>query len=276
MNADDILRSGLHDLADEVAEFADLHRVAVQRGRRRRSVRRATAAGSAVLSVAAVAGVGVVVADNAGGDHRVVQTGDSGTQKVIADPWWEAWPQNRHDGPVDSTFDNYVITHTQAESVVPILYAAGTEPDGTDWAMYLADHDQLFWMQGWNGQPDYGQEPPGADPGMTWTSWTTPTRAAHDSDTNDQQWLIIVGRPGTTQIAYSADGTTWTPLDVQDGIAVTLIEHGFPPATAQVRLSDASGVYAQGVPEGAGADVEPSTSPTPPGLSTPLATPTTP
>jgi hypothetical protein len=273
MSPEDILRSGLHDLADQVAELADLHRVAVQRGRRRRSVRRATAAGSAVLSVAAVAGVGVVVADNTGGGSSVLIT-PLASDTTPAAPWWQTWPQGRHYGPVDQAFDNYVIAHTEAELVVPTLYAAGSQPDGTDWAMYLSDHDQIFWMQGWDGQPDYGQEPPNADPAMTWTSWSTPTRAAHDDVTNNEQWLIIVGRPGTTEIDYSADGTAWTPLDLQDGIGVIKLD-GFPPAAAEVRLSDANGVYATGTPEGAGAGTpNPSYSPTATATATPSANPT--
>ncbi|HEX3898467.1 MAG TPA: hypothetical protein VHW74_04795 [Mycobacteriales bacterium] len=283
MNSDDILRSGLHDLADEVSEIADLHRLAVQRGRRRRSVRRATAAGSAVLSVAAVAGVGVVVAENTGGGSSAVIT-PLASEPSDAQPWWQAWATGRHDGPVDQTFlDAANQSYEATAGGGPInAYATGTTPDGTDWVMFTdsTDGNVVQWLQGWNGAPDFGASLPDVVPGMTWSSFATPTLEGHNMSGGDvPHWLVIVGRPGTSAIDYSPDGSVWTPLQLQDGIGVIKISNGFPPATAQVRLSDATGVYATGTPDGSGAaqpdadGTKLTTSPTPV-LSTPLATPT--
>ncbi|MGN6473598.1 MAG: hypothetical protein ACTHK4_08125, partial [Mycobacteriales bacterium] len=101
MNAEDLVRSSLREVADQVASIPDLPESAIRRGRRRRDARRAATAGGIVLSVAAIAGVGVVVADNTGGGghHKVgVATQPSGQQQVIADPWWDTWTTDRYNG----------------------------------------------------------------------------------------------------------------------------------------------------------------------------------
>lgn len=256
MNVEDVVRTGLRDAADQVAAIPYLSDTAIARGRRRRATRRAATAGGIVVSIAAITATGFVVANNAGGSghhgfgpasHNV------GTQHVIADPWWQTWTPGRHDGPVDPRF-------AEALGRSAVVYAAGTTPDGTDWAMYTYPQDgsgghRVAWQQGWDGQPDFGDVPDEFEPGMTWASWSTPTRSAHDNTSGNQQWLIVVGRPGTTAVDYSADGVTWQPLDVVQGIAVMKVTTatGFPPASARIRLSDASGVYATGKPAVAGA-----------------------
>lgn len=281
MNVEDLIRSSLREGADSAELIPDLHETAIARGRRRRSARRASIAGGAVFSIAAFAAGGVVIADNTGGGHHVIQSSDSTTsQQVIADPWWQTWTVGRHNGAVDPNFlANAQPTYdgeTQPEQIK--AYANGTLPDGTDWVMFTDQSNPhvMQWLQGWDGQPDFGESTQSVTPDITWTSWSTPTLAAHDDASVNQQWLVVVGQPGTTEIDYSPDGTTWQPMDIEDGIAVMKVTTatGFPPATAQVRLSDASGVYATGTPVGAGAgDPVPSVSPTP-GEATPTATPT--
>jgi hypothetical protein len=280
MNTDDLVRSGLHDLADEAIYSPDLYRVVVQRGRRRQTVRRATAASGAILTVAAVAGVGVVVADNTGGgsSQKVVPADDQ--DQAAPQPWWQTWTTDRYDGGIDQAFLTAARPiYDPASTPEDIsVYAAGTTPDGSQWVMFTDPHDGhvMQWVQGWDDAPDFGESTGPATPDITWTSWTTPTLAAHNSINDTQQWLIVVGRPGTTEIDYSPDGTSWQPMDVENGIAVMKIttSTGFPPADSQVRLSDADGVYATGAPAGSGVDPNPTDSPTPSGLSTPSASET--
>jgi hypothetical protein len=133
----------------------------------------------------------------------------------------------------------------------------------------------MQWLEGRNNAPNYGENSGQVTPDVTWTSWTVPTQASQaDSQAKLEEWLIVVGRPGTTTIDYSPDGSTWQPIDVQNGIGVMKVttDTGFPPATAKVRLSDASGVYATGTPAGAGAN-QPSTPPSPTGDPTATASP---
>ncbi|MGN6474118.1 MAG: hypothetical protein ACTHK4_10805, partial [Mycobacteriales bacterium] len=227
------------------------------------------------------AGVGVVVADNTGGGghHKVgVATQPSGQQQVIADPWWDTWTTDRYNGGVSQAFlSNARPTYNVADGPVKItVYAAGTTADGTQWVMFTDSHDGhvMEWLQGRDDQPDYGESSGTVTPDITWTSWSIPTRASQAGAADIQQWLIVVGKPGTTAIDYSSDGTNWEPMRLEHGIAVMKITTatGFPPATAKVRLSDASGVYATGSPAGAGANA-PSDSPSPgPGDATPTAT----
>jgi hypothetical protein len=280
MNVDDILRSGLHDLAEEATEVSDLHRVAVQRGRHRRSVRRAAAAGGAVLSVAALAGAAVVIANNTGGGSSAVITPLASDTSAAA-PWWQTWTIGRHNGPLDPQFLAAAApTYDGDTAPEPIdAYAGGTMPDGTQWVMFTDPHDGhvMQWLQGWNGAPDFGESTQTVTPDVTWTSWAIGTLAAHNNYLNDGRWVIVVGRPGTTSIDYSPDGSAWQPMTVEDGIGYLKTEDGFPPATAEVRLSDANGIYATGTPTGAGAgadQTDASDSPTATASATPSTTPT--
>ncbi|HWC36452.1 MAG TPA: hypothetical protein VG650_16720 [Mycobacteriales bacterium] len=281
MNIEDIVRSGLHDAADQVAPIPDLHATALQRGRRRRTTRRIATAGCVVVSVSAIIATGVAVSNGTGGGRHhnlhVAGQGD-GTQQVVADPWWDTWSTDRYDGHVDPAFLQ-AIRPTYDTSKGPekiTVYAAGTTSDGNQWAMTTdpTEGHRIEWWQGRNNRPLVGEVPPEVDAGQTWTSWSMPTESAENGSSGNQQWLIVVGRPGTTDIDFSPDGATWRPLETHNGIAVTFFADGFPPASARVRLSDASGVYATGKPAGAGAGESPSASPLPGGSSTSSPTPT--
>ncbi|HVY10770.1 MAG TPA: hypothetical protein VHB18_11580 [Mycobacteriales bacterium] len=285
MNVEDLVRDGLRDAAEQAAPIADLHLTAIRRGRQRRAVRRATATGGVVLTVAAIAGVGILVTNNTGGaGHHVLQPasgGGNGQQQVVADPWWQTWTVGRHDGAVDPHFLAAAApTYDTASGPEKIkVWAAGTTGDGTQWALYSDESSPhvMQWLQGWDGSPDFGESDQKVVPDLSWTSWTIPTRDSHDGVPNITEWLIVVGRPGTTSIDYSTDGTTWQPMNVQDGIAVMKLTTatGFPPAAAKVRMADAKGVYATGVPAGAGVDpyADPTTGETK-GSVVPSATPT--
>ena len=282
MNVEDLVRTSLHDAAEQAAPIPDLYATAVQLGRRRRSTRRAATAGGVAISVAAIAGIGVVVANGTAGSghHRLHVAGHGdGAQQVVADPWWGSWTTDRYYGDVSAAYlaaarPTYDVNAGPERIRV---FAAGTMPDGTQWAMFTDETSPhvMQWLQGWGDHPNFGESSGKAEPDLMWTSWSVPTHASQDGSPNLEEWLIVVGRPGTTAIDYSPDGNTWQPLDVEHGIGVMKVTTptGFPPAAAKVRMTDASGVYATGTPAGAGANAEPSASPTPDDDAAPSATP---
>jgi hypothetical protein len=277
VNVEELLQRGLRADADSVTPSDNLLETATRRGQRKRFARRAGMAVTGLAAAGVVAGGFILVADGASaGGQQIVRPAAGGSPTSPEQPWWETWATGRHDGPIDNTFlSNARPIYDQAKGPEPInVWATGTESDGTDWVMFTDPYDghQIQWLQGWDGQPDYGTGQTVA-PDMSWTSFSSPTRQAHDSGGLDQ-WLIIVGKPGTTAIGYAADGTHYSALEVHDGIAVIHTD-GFAPAGAMVQLSDATGVYASGVPYGAGAGSS-SGSPSSdgsPGTATPTPTP---
>jgi hypothetical protein len=277
VNVEELLRNSLHSEAGNAAPIADLLDTSIEQGRRKQRVRR-TATVFGTVAAMGIVGAGAVVVGNVGPSSTQTVTPSSGSDPTASEPvtpWWQTWSTDRHNGPVDATFlANARPTYDDETSPEDInVWASGTAPDGTDWVMFTSHSTghEIEWLQGWDGSPDYGESTQTTTPGITWTSFSTPTRAAHDSGVGVQQWLIIVGRPGTTGIDYSPDGQTWRPLDVRDGIAVYKVPSGFPPAAAQVRLSDGSSVYATGAPDGAGVGDNSDASPT--ATADPTATP---
>jgi hypothetical protein len=276
VNVDELLRSSLHSGAESTMPIDDLLGTTIARGRRRQRVRRAAAVGGSVMTVAALTGGAVAVA-SLGPDQTQSVTPGATAPSDTTTPWWQTWTTGRHNGPVNDTFLKAARPiYDPANPPEDItVWATGSMPDGTDWVMYTSPHsgNEIQWLQGWNGSPDYGESPNVETPDITWTSFESPTLAAHDDYTLEQQWLIVVGRPGTTTISYAANGTDFTPMDVHDGIGVLKI-NGYVPTQAKVQLSDASGVYATGTPYGAGPDPQasPSGSPTATAASSPGAT----
>jgi hypothetical protein len=280
VNVEELLRQQLHSEADAVSPIDGLLETSTRLGRRKQLGRRTAVTASGIAAAAIVVAGSVVVADSGGGTTAKVTPATGGPSTAASDssPWWQSWTTDRHFGPADQTFlTNARPTYDVSAGPEPItVWATGSEPDGTDWAMFTDPHDGhvIQWLQGWNGQPDFGDSTQNTTPGIDWTSFASPTLAAHNDYQLSQEWLIVVGKPGTTEVQYSADGTDFTPLDVQDGIAVVKID-GSIPGAARVQLSDANGVYATGTPFGAGADAT-SSSPSPgsgPGTATPSTTP---
>jgi hypothetical protein len=281
MSVEDMIRSGLQDLAEQMPPIADLPATTLRQGRRRRRARRAATAGGAILSVAAITGVGLVAADNIGSGRSLQPAahGDA-TQHVVANPWWQTWTMDRYNGGITPAFLHAARpTYDVAKGPERIkVYAAGTLPDGVQWAMFTDETSPhvLQWLQGTDNHPNFGESPGAARPEMTWTSRALGTQVWEHDPSHPEGWLIVVGRPGTTSIEYSPDGVTWRSLEVENGIGLMKVKTstGFPPATAKVRLTDASGVYATGTPEGAGIDPDPQAHPTPGEATVPTATPT--
>jgi hypothetical protein len=250
MNIEELVQASLDDVAAQTAPIDDLVPTVLHHGHRRRRVRRTASVAMSVVGVGTVIGAAVVAANHTG--HPAPRVAHQATEPTAppTTPWWESWPAGRQYGPLDKHF---VDAATPNDSKV---YASGTMPDGTDFAVYLDSRTGHTpqWIQGWNGAPDFGDSST-AGPSATWMTWTTPDLATHESadGSTNRQWLIVVGRPGTTSIDYSANGTTWQPMNLEQGIGVIHLLDGFPPASAQVRLADDSGVYATGTPAGAGA-----------------------
>jgi hypothetical protein len=273
MNVEELVSSSLRDSAARVEDIPDLYATAVTKGRRRRTVRRGAMVTGSVVAVAGIIAGSLAVAGSGAGTHHVAPADDG--QQVVADPWWQAWTLNRSDGSIDQAF---LSTIDPANTASLKIYAGGTTSDGTEWAMATSpvDGHKIEWTEGWDGKAFDGDVPDVVDPGMTWTSWSFMSRATHNDEMYlNQRWEVVVGQPGTTAIDYSPDGSSWQPVDVHNGIGVLYLANGYPPATAQVRLSNASGVYAQGAVAGAGAGV--SGSPPPDGnqgTATPTPTPT--
>jgi hypothetical protein len=267
MNVEELLRTSLHDEAQRVDPITDLLSSSVALGRRKQRVRRASLVSGSAVALAAVVGGGIAVANLSPDDRASVTPGTTGGSPSGSDatPWWDTWPGTRHYGPIDKPFVASARPQYDGEQQPEQIdvWATGTMPDGTDWVMFTSPTTghALQRVQGWNGEKDYADGQDVATPDMTWTSWTSPTLAAHNDYRTEQEWLIVVGRPGTTAISYAADGTTFTAMDVRDGIGVMKID-GYIPQTAKVQLADASGVYATGTPYGAGPDPLASPSPT--------------
>lgn len=278
MNVEEMLRTSLHGEADTVPPISDLLDRAVGRGRHKQRVRRAAAVGGSALTIAAVVGGGLAVA-NLGPDNRASVTPNSTAGSPTGAgtmPWWDTWTTGRHNGPVDQTFLTAAKpmygNESQPEDIQ--TWATGSMPDGTDWVLFTSPTTghALQWLQGWNGAPDYGESRQPVDRGMTWTSFESPTLAAHNDYRLEQQWLIVVGQPDTTAISYAADGSDFTAMDVHDGIGVMKID-GYLPTGARVQLSDPSGVYATGTPYGAGPDPQASPTSGSAATTTPTASP---
>lgn len=281
MNVEELLRTSLHGDAENAVPIAGLLEGSIARGRQRHRVRTAAAMGGSVAALATVAAAGVVIANAGPGNTQSVKAatgggGDPTATSGSGTPWWQTWTTDRHNGPVDQSFLDAARptygTETQPENIK--VWATGSESDGTDWVMFTSatTGHQIEWLQGWNGVPDFGESTQTTTPDISWSSFTSPTLAEYNNYQHHQEFLIVVGRPGTTAISYAADGATYQPMQLHDGIGVLKID-GYIPLAAKVQLSDTTGIYATGTPVGAQADPTASAS-APPSTATATATPT--
>jgi hypothetical protein len=246
---DELIRTALQSTADEQGQPADLAANSMQAGRQIRRRRRMTVSVAAVASVVVLVGGSVAIADSIGHDRKVQ------TISPLAQPPtpWQSWTPDRVFGAKPD--DAFINAATQGPAAI---LASGTMSDNTNFVAYVDQHDSgpaagegsvPNFVQGWNNVDDFGEgasEGPKAGPDASYLALQSPTLQAHQASDVSSQWLIVVGEPGTTAASYSADGTTWQPMQVQDGIAVLELP-GIAPRGAQLRLSDASGQYATGL-----------------------------
>jgi hypothetical protein len=262
---DQLLRDVLSTDAQTQAHPSELTARSMVMGRRLRQRRRVGMASVAIASVGVIVGGSLAVSDAVGNhDHtsqKVIVPAAGGSPKAHAKPrartragadstpWWQSWPTDRVYG--DRPGAAYLT-----DPGTSTVYASGTLPDGTDFIVeYDSKTDQHHvpdFTQGWNGVPDFGEavgEGPTAGPDAEFLSLESPTLATGgpgaSAGSATSQWLVVVGRQGTTAASYSADGVTWQPMDVQNGIAVLKLP-ALAPTTAELELSDASGQYVDG------------------------------
>ncbi|HVT20324.1 MAG TPA: hypothetical protein VHE57_02895 [Mycobacteriales bacterium] len=261
MNVEDLVRERLHQAAEQIPPIADLPASAVEQGRRRRALRRAAVMGGVAMAVA-VSGGAVALVHNGGGSRSVIRVSTAPPTHCPNDgakggaPWWDAWADTRQQGRIDSSLVAAASRYWYGVSKPPeplCVYAGGTTPDGSTWIMYTASHAPhlMQWLQGLDGLDIDGHYEQTAVPDRTWSAFLAESVAGPHELWQEHRWLIIVGKPGTTQIDYSDDGSTWRPLQTHDGIAVAYVAQDRPPAASRIRLHDKQGVYAEGTPPGA-------------------------
>jgi len=242
---DELIREVLTTDAQTQLQPDGLTERSMRLGQRLRHRRRLGLAAAALGSVTALVAGSLVIADHVGGHPSNVATVSTADQPQT--PWWTAWPKGRvYSAAPGAEFMTAPPLDTSK------IYASGTLPDGTDFVAYLdpseSDPHQPQFLQGWNDIVDFGEaagEGPQAGPDATYLSLESPTYQTGRDNVGTTQWLVVVGQPGTTSASYSADGSTWQPMAVDDGIAVLQIP-GIAPRGARIQLSDASGEYMNG------------------------------
>jgi len=256
---DELVRETLTADAETHHATGDLAARSIATGRRIRRRRQAGIATVSLASVAMIVGGSLAIAGVTGHDSRntdSISVGHHGggkpnggtVSKPAAKPWWKSWSTDRAYG--DPPSPAFVTAATSGGPAT--VYASGTMPDGTEFVAYTVNGDRHHvaeYTQGWNNSPDFGQaagEGPTAGATAQYLTVESPTAVSGgESGHGTSQWLIVVGRPGTTRASYSADGKTWQATDVQDGIAVLRLPSQAPP-TAQIKLGDDIGEYVVG------------------------------
>jgi hypothetical protein len=243
---DELIRDVLSEEAEAQPEPTDLAARSMRQGRQIRRRRQVGFSAAAAASVVAIVGGSIAIADSVAGHPARTQTVISAAGQPGSGPWWQTWKTDRVYGAKPGA--PFFATLARGDSVT---YASGTTPDGSDFALYLDANDgephAANWSQGWNDAADFGTSSQKDAPDADYLAFESPTSetAGPDSDGAHTQWLIVAAAPGTTSASYSADGTTWTSMDVQDGIAVLKLP-GIAPHSAHIRLTDASGQYEDG------------------------------
>jgi hypothetical protein len=247
---DELIRTSLGSAAAEQGQPADLAERSMRLGRQIR--RRRTVALSFVAATVVVVLVGgsVAIADSVS-HSRKVQTISTAAQP-LPKPSIAAW----RSWPTDRVFGAKPGAHFFEGLPTPTVYASGTLPDGMEFELFATGEGASLMPvsdnAGWHDSALFGDNPGDGSPlyrshapyfameSMTFDTWDH-GREDHGSS----QWLIVIGQPGTTSASYSADGTTWQSMRVEDGIAVLKLPTG-APRSAQIQLSEADGQYVDG------------------------------
>ncbi|HTW20908.1 MAG TPA: hypothetical protein VME70_11945 [Mycobacteriales bacterium] len=258
IDLDELLRETLAGDVEGVALPLDLAEIATRRGQRIRRRRRTLTTAAATGSAGAVVVGAVAISAWAGRPaHSQVLLGSRPSEPPVTRPSqashhhdaglvWTNWPTDRRFGTAPSQAFLDAVDPGQPQTV----YAEGTMSDGTEFVVSdpTADRGEVpGFVQGWNNVTDFG-ESVSVGPSMTdgsYLAFQTPTYDAGDLDTATTQWLVVVGAPDTRTASYSADGTSWTSMSVQEGIAVLKLP-AIAPVDAQIRLTDGSGHTVQG------------------------------
>jgi hypothetical protein len=270
---DELIREALIAEATDHDPPGDLATNSIRAGRVGRRRRRLATASVSVVSCAALVTGAVVIAHALGrSTQRVAPAGRAsglpGSNRSVREsqpptptpspaqgphsvPSWSTWPTNRTYGtpPPAGFFDDLPADAR--------LLASGTMPDGIDFRISTDPHgglpiDDLY---GFGDQHIFGDQPGAGSPEYRqlapYFAIETMTARTWDNGNEDHQggfWLIVVGQPDTTTASYSADGLTWQPMHVENGIAVIELEdsNAAIPRASLLRLDDRNGPYAYG------------------------------
>lgn len=247
---DEQIRDALSQEAADHHQPADLAGQSILAGGALRRRRHIAMGAVAAVSCAALVASSLAIADEVGGDNGVQQiVPATGSNNRV--PAWSTWRPNRVYGERPSPG---FLSHLPANET---LLASGTIADGTEFWIASVRHsatpiDDTF---GFGTEPVFGDEPGDGAPQYRrhapYFAIETMSAGTWDDgkeDGADGFWLIVVGQPDTITASYSADGHTWQPMDVQQGIAVVKVDRSTAgiPSDARLRLGDQEGTYVDG------------------------------
>lgn len=226
-----------------------------------RRLRRRHTVGWVTVSICAIAGLvagSIAVAGAVSAGRQVVTPAHRGENGLVSDPTavhatgpWTDWPRDRVFGskPGASFFRDLPAGSS--------LLGSGTLPDGMQFrfAQTTNTDEPVEDIAGVRDQPLWGDQPGAGDrayrtdaPYFGSELMTAATYDNGQEDGNDGFWVVIIGEPGTTSAELTVDGSTWQQMQIEHGIAVVKVHtpDAGMPASAQLRLSDADGLYADG------------------------------
>jgi hypothetical protein len=255
---EDSLRTALRADAETQPAPLDLATRSMRDGRRMRRRRQSGLVAAVLASVAGLIAAVVVVTAPAGSstDQTITPAGHgssapSSSTHSSGTPWWKSWTQNRVYGamPPQSFYRPLSLLGQPPRYHHMSIYAGATAPDGTEFVLYLVraagDAHDASWATGVGPAKapfsDTAGRPYPDAPYLAFQARAVPSGTAD----HRASWLIVAGHPGTVAASYSANGTGWRPMKVQQGIGLIKLPR-FAPAEAQIRLSDSNGRYYQG------------------------------
>jgi hypothetical protein len=256
---DELIRDAMADIAEDHSPAVDLGERTVRAGRGLRRRRRLTVASAALITCAVLVGtsVGIDHAIEANrGAQQLTPAGGPHPKRGVTPSLgpvaaWSSWPTDRLYGAKPPT---EMFKGLPADARV---LASGTMPDGMDFRIASIPDDQqpIDDLYGYQDQPIFGDEPaPGSPeyrPHAPYFALETMTAATWNHGQENQHdgfWLIVVGQPDTTSASYSTDGVSWTPMHIENGIAVLKLNAttaSLPPS-AELTLANANGTYVTG------------------------------
>lgn len=246
---DELIREVLSTDAQTQLQPDGLTERSMQLGRRLRQRRRFAFASAALGSVAALVAGSLAISDavTRSSNQVVAPAGQLGHRDLHPVGPWRSWARDRAYG---TKLSEQSLTDVPASQ----LLAGGTMTDGIQFKIYATDQNAMPVSDifGFSDQPIFGDNPgegsPQYRPDAPYFAIEAMTATTWDHGNEDQgtgQWLIVAAQPGTTSASYSADGTTWQPMLLQNGIAVLQLP-AIAPRGAQLELSDAQGPYVDG------------------------------
>lgn len=252
---EELVRSALASDAESQFTPTNLVGSAIQRGRRLKRVRRASA--GAFASAVAVSAVILAVNVVSPSSRTVPAAGNPGNIGVTASTppppsrppspsdasappdvsqtppdWNHNWPTGRAFGSAAGP----ALLARVAPGEPLTVYASGHAPDGSTFVMYtMADRpSEAQWQQGFDSTtPDFGDNGAFSCDGQC-NVFQYPTVETHAGKATTQ-WLVAATAPDVIGVSYSSDGQAWQPMLFADGIALLQLP-GISPRSAEIRV----------------------------------------